>query len=223
MTMKTLREIKKESLRQQLIDVAFDLFKKKGFDNVTINEITDIVGISQRSFFRYFPTKEALVLHDQPRRDELIRSILTAGGDAIPPFERIKHCIALVGTDYQNNRDVVLAELSIVAGSPYLKAIDLSYDLQLEALFVQCLRTYRGRQYLARRQAMLAGSALFGVLRVLVWEWIGRGAKHSPQGAIRDGIRFVDGLACSFQPVERTPRTAVARGGKSIENQAEST
>lgn len=223
MPIKTLREIKKESLRQQLIDVSTDLFLKKGFDNVTINEITDIVGISQRSFFRYFPTKEALVFHDQPRRDELIRSILTAGGDAIPPFERIKHCIALVGADYQRNHDTVLAELSIVAGSPYLKAIDLSYDARLEALFVQCLRTYRGRQYLARRQALMAGSALFGVLRVLVWEWIGKGAKHSPQGAIRDGISFVDGIACSFQPVKRTPRTAFAPGGKPTADQTEST
>ncbi len=200
MTAKTPRERKRESLREQLIEVSTSLFLQKGFDNVTINEIAEAVGISQRSFFRYFPTKEALVFHDQPRRDELIRSILTAGGDAIPPFERIKHCIALVGADYQHNRDVVLAELSIVAGSAYLKAIDLAYDARLEAVFVQCLRTYRGRQYLARRQALMAGSALFGVLRVLVWEWIGKGAKPSTQGSIRDGIKFVDGLATAFQP-----------------------
>jgi AcrR family transcriptional regulator len=56
-----LRARKKRLVRQQMSDVATTLFVVRGFDNVTVAEIAEIVGVSEKTVFNYFPTKESLV------------------------------------------------------------------------------------------------------------------------------------------------------------------
>jgi len=57
-----LRERKKRLMRQQLSDVATRLFMERGFDAVRVAEIAAACGVSEKTVFNYFPTKESLVL-----------------------------------------------------------------------------------------------------------------------------------------------------------------
>ncbi|HTW11951.1 MAG TPA: TetR family transcriptional regulator [Solirubrobacteraceae bacterium] len=56
-----LRERKKRQTRQRISDVATALFVGRGFDSVTVSEIADQVGVSEKTIYNYFPTKESLV------------------------------------------------------------------------------------------------------------------------------------------------------------------
>ncbi|OWY58559.1 hypothetical protein B7486_79320, partial [cyanobacterium TDX16] len=49
------RERKKAQTRQALIDAAWELFDERGYAETTIEDITDRVDVSSRTFFRYFP------------------------------------------------------------------------------------------------------------------------------------------------------------------------
>src|ERR1700693_403986 len=49
-----LRERKKARLRQQIIDTSIKLFRKRGFENTRIDDIVQVLEISQPTFFRYF-------------------------------------------------------------------------------------------------------------------------------------------------------------------------
>jgi AcrR family transcriptional regulator len=62
-----LRERKKIRLRQQIIGTAIRLFRKRGYENTRIDDIVQILEISQPTFFRYFPSKDA-VLREVGRR-----------------------------------------------------------------------------------------------------------------------------------------------------------
>src|SRR6476660_8588687 len=56
-----LRERKKQATREQIARVAMQLFAKRGFDAVTVAEVADAAGVSEKTVFNYFPVKEDLV------------------------------------------------------------------------------------------------------------------------------------------------------------------
>lgn len=58
-----LRENRKKQTRQSIIQHAITLFKQKGYENVTVEEITAACGIAKGTFFNYFPKKEHILLH----------------------------------------------------------------------------------------------------------------------------------------------------------------
>ena len=62
-----LRERKKARLRQEIIKTAIKLFRRRGYENTRVEDIVQILEISQPTFFRYFPTKDA-VLREVGRR-----------------------------------------------------------------------------------------------------------------------------------------------------------
>jgi AcrR family transcriptional regulator len=62
-----LRERKKARLRQQIVETALHLFRQQGYENTRIDDIVHTLEISQPTFFRYFPSKDA-VLREVGRR-----------------------------------------------------------------------------------------------------------------------------------------------------------
>ena len=63
----SLRDITREAVGARIAAVAIDLFAEDGFDHVTVEQIAAAVGISARSFHRYFPSKEDAVIGDPGR------------------------------------------------------------------------------------------------------------------------------------------------------------
>jgi AcrR family transcriptional regulator len=55
---------KSERTRARLQQVAVDMFAERGFDGVTVAEIAEAAGVTQMTFFRYFLTKEQVLLDD---------------------------------------------------------------------------------------------------------------------------------------------------------------
>ncbi|MCG7848868.1 MAG: TetR/AcrR family transcriptional regulator [ANME-2 cluster archaeon] len=65
------REKKKLETKNKIFEVSGRLFKEKGFENTTIDEITKEAGIAKSTFFNYFPTKEALLMYFGEQKNEL--------------------------------------------------------------------------------------------------------------------------------------------------------
>src|SRR5580698_10395037 len=57
-----LRERKKRQMRQLLSDTATQMFMERGFDGVRVTEIAEACGVSEKTVFNYFTTKESLIL-----------------------------------------------------------------------------------------------------------------------------------------------------------------
>ena len=80
-----LRERKKRLMRQQLSDTATRMFLDRGFDAVRVAEVAEACGVSEKTVFNYFPTKESLVLD---RLEDTVVSLRAGLADpAVPPVE----------------------------------------------------------------------------------------------------------------------------------------
>src|ERR687893_2815726 len=62
-----LRERKKQRTREQIVEAAMRLFSERGYHATTIADIAEAAEIAPRTFFSYFPSKEAVVFHDVDR------------------------------------------------------------------------------------------------------------------------------------------------------------
>ncbi|HEV2253708.1 MAG TPA: TetR family transcriptional regulator [Streptosporangiaceae bacterium] len=80
-----LRARKKRLMRQQLSDTATRMFVERGFDAVRVAEVAEACGVSEKTVFNYFPTKESLVLD---RLEVTMASLRTGLADpAVPPVQ----------------------------------------------------------------------------------------------------------------------------------------
>ncbi|RYF46880.1 MAG: TetR family transcriptional regulator, partial [Comamonadaceae bacterium] len=59
-----VRDIARDAVRAHVTAVAVNLFDKLGFDNVTIDQLSEAAGISRRTFHRYFSAKEDVIVGD---------------------------------------------------------------------------------------------------------------------------------------------------------------
>ena len=86
-----LRERKKRLMRQQLSDTATQMFLERGFDAVRVAEVAEACGVSEKTVFNYFPTKESLVLD---RLETTVASLRAGLADpGIPPVKAALHIL----------------------------------------------------------------------------------------------------------------------------------
>ncbi|MBP2328031.1 AcrR family transcriptional regulator [Kibdelosporangium banguiense] len=82
-TVEGLRERKKRAMRQQLSDTAARMFVEHGFDAVRVADVGEACGVSEKTVFNYFPSKEALLLDRLEATADALRTHLS--NPALPP------------------------------------------------------------------------------------------------------------------------------------------
>lgn len=88
-----LRERKKARMRESLMESALQLFHENGYQRTTTEEIASRVGVSQRTFFRYFNSKEDVVLEAVEDVDEHLFAALLARPAEEPPFTALRNAM----------------------------------------------------------------------------------------------------------------------------------
>lgn len=91
---RNLRSRTRERLRREVAGVALRLFIQRGFDEVTTDEIARASGISPRSFFRYFPTKEDAALAGLETSIELVAAAFMERPAGESVWESLEHAFA---------------------------------------------------------------------------------------------------------------------------------
>lgn len=177
MTEKGRREQKREDTRKRLTRAAQRLFAEQGFDRTSVDEIAAAAGVSRRTFFHYFDSKEDVILS---RGAEFERALLDAIRTA-PPEEPIlavaEHavCAALASFDAEEAR--LIEQLK--RDAPALGARDHGKYERLERAIAGALAERSGTapdDLRTRLDAML----LTGVLRVGGTGWVAASQSGMP-------------------------------------------
>jgi AcrR family transcriptional regulator len=164
-----LRERKKRHTRQQISDVATALFVVRGFDHVKVSEIAEVVGVSEKTVYNYFPTKESLVFD---RADEGIARLAAALREREAGESPAKAVLRALGEDLDELEELpeevhmfmpVFAEM--VASTPALRAAWLDLQGRLVAVATEELAA-RADVDPRDPEPLIAARAIAGLLEV---------------------------------------------------------
>ncbi|MFC7265582.1 TetR family transcriptional regulator [Streptomyces lutosisoli] len=114
------RDIARAAIREELSQVAFDLFRREGFDNVTVNDLAAASGVSRSTFLRYFGSKEDAVLGAVEAQGEQVAGALRARPADEDDWTALRHALDTVIEPYRQDPATALATTRLVVGTPAL-------------------------------------------------------------------------------------------------------
>jgi AcrR family transcriptional regulator len=101
------RERKKQETRQRLLECAWHLFQERGYDDTTVEDITEAVDVAKGTFFNYFETKEALLDELALWRIDLMGNHVLAADDAPESaVARIKRMVRAMAAEFSPDREL---------------------------------------------------------------------------------------------------------------------
>jgi AcrR family transcriptional regulator len=89
----TAWERQRAALRAEIAAAACALFVEQGFEATTVDQIVETVGVSRRSFFRYFGSKEDVLLGDLAARGDAVARALAARPDGEEPWDALRNAM----------------------------------------------------------------------------------------------------------------------------------
>ena len=120
-TMPGLRERRRVRVKLMVQAEALKLFADKGYEQTTIDDIAHASAMSPRTFFRYFPTKEDVVLWDE--YDELsFAELLSDQGHEDPLVRLITTVRQIIAGVHDRDRDLLLARTKLSFRVPEIRA-----------------------------------------------------------------------------------------------------
>jgi AcrR family transcriptional regulator len=127
----------------EITTVAMGLFLEQGFEQTTIDQIADTSGISRRSFFRYFGTKEDIVLGDLAGQGALVQQALENVPLTVAPWDALRTALHAVDA-LQVDPEVTLKISKMMYGTPSLRARSIEKHLHWQSLLVPNIRLRLG-------------------------------------------------------------------------------
>jgi len=116
-----LRERTRQAMRDELAELALRMFVDRGFDETTVDDVARAAGMSKRTFFRYFPSKEDVIFGGVDDLGEQVAEEIRARPAGEDPWE----CLRVVlgrweGRIHASRRE--LANLRLIESTPSLRA-----------------------------------------------------------------------------------------------------
>ncbi|MFF4252184.1 TetR family transcriptional regulator [Streptomyces sp. NPDC001663] len=175
--METLRERKKQRTRDSLLRAAVELFTTRGYERTTVDDITEAVDVSQRTFFRYFAGKEEAALALQELAVARFVEAVRERPAHEAPMEALRQAV-LEGWDSLHDviESVVPVELylrmyRVIESTPVLLAAHLRRNLETEDALARVLADREGLDVDADPRPRLAVAVFSGVMRVTERQW----------------------------------------------------
>jgi AcrR family transcriptional regulator len=125
------RERKKRQTRDALSRAALELFDAKGYDSTAVREITDAVDVSERTFFRYFASKEDLALSFAKDSTDALLAALKARPAGEEPLTAMRNAftesLRVITGDDEPGASTYLLVTKLIDSTPALLAAHLRY------------------------------------------------------------------------------------------------
>ncbi|MFD5721582.1 TetR family transcriptional regulator [Streptomyces sp. NPDC127036] len=166
----SLRERKKQKTRERIRREAYSLFAGHGYEATTVDQIADAAEVSPSTFFRYFPTKEDVVVQDE--YDPALAEALRARPADEPLMDAITNSLkGPMGEMLQRDRDDLLLRTRISFTDPAIRARSVAEQERSEQAIAEIIAERTGRDSVDL-EVKCAAAAIIAVFTTLVRHWV---------------------------------------------------
>ncbi|MGA0532056.1 TetR/AcrR family transcriptional regulator [Hansschlegelia sp. KR7-227] len=172
-----LRQRKRRETLRRIADRALDLFIADGYEATTLDAVAAAAGISRRTFFYYFKSKEEILLAWQNGFGELFREAILREGANGPPIDVVRDALTKLISRYTTDEMIAIDRL--MRSHPTLMARKQAKYVEQEGAVFEALCALwpdPNRRVGLRLVAM----ASLGALRLAIEAWSAQGSVRAP-------------------------------------------
>lgn len=193
-----LRARKRQETLERIAETGLKLFSRNGYEATTLDAIAEAAGISRRTFFYYFKSKEEILLdwHMRGFSASLHKAIL-AQPSSTAPVDAVRDALLILSADFRTQEFIGIDR--VLRSSETLKARkQATYGLHEQALYAALVERWPDpdRSISLRLLAM----ASLGAMRLAIEDWIQAGGNQSVDSFLHAAF---DGIAAEFCKLSR--------------------
>lgn len=186
------RQRRRVRTRRALVDSALQLFAERGFDGTRVEDITDAAGVSARTFFHYFASKEEVLYGDHPRNlEELAKGLAQRSSDE-PILVSVREVMLDVVERFAAERDVHRVRFRLTIGTPILAAAGLQQQQEWVELVARWVAQRLGVDARRDLRPTLIADASIAAVRTAFVHWGLRGCEDDLCELTRESFRLLE-------------------------------
>ncbi|NUT54994.1 MAG: TetR family transcriptional regulator [Thermoleophilia bacterium] len=189
-----LRERKKRETRRAINLAALDLVEEKGFASVTTDEIAGRAGVSARTFFNYFPSKEAAVIGTTPEELEAYAASLEHATEGESPVASLRRIIAEMLAPGTIDKQLRARRRRILLGEPALAPALVGNNIRIENALTAALERRLGVRPGASLEPRLTVTVSLAAVRTCIEHQQQGGSGRLERNIDQAFDRIADGL-----------------------------
>lgn len=176
-----LRERKRRETLQRISEVGLNLFLAKGYHATTLDEIAAEAGISRRTFFYYFKSKDDILLGYIAEFVEALKTEIINSATSHSPLGTVQNAMMTVFGRFETSRLLAIARLRRESG------IKRHHGLELEQYIFEALCDVWPAKN-RRTRLRLVALASIGAMRVAVDAWLEQNGKRPLPNYFREAF-----------------------------------
>jgi len=189
----------KPPVRDRLAQAAFELFSERGYEQTTVDDITERAGLGRATFFRHYPSKEDVIFPDHDRLIEQVRDRLRSSSHATA-LAAVSDAVRLVLLHYLDEGDLARRRYALTSSVPALRDREIVSVARYQRLFREFITDWMADRadYSALRAELMAAAVVSAHNHVLR-RWL-RGESPDPVREVDEALRQVIALFAARAP-----------------------
>lgn len=169
--MASVRERNRNRVRQDIESAALELFEAQGYDNTTVEQITQLAAVSNATFFRYFGSKEEVLFADEQAAVEEMVSLVAERTDPARSVAALAEPVAEFARTFLDENGADRQRLTrLVMTSRTLEARSMRMRLRWEHAIARQLATESGSTE-PTLDHIVTADVTVSCLAAALWAW----------------------------------------------------
>jgi AcrR family transcriptional regulator len=181
----------KAEVRRELVAAAVRLFRTRGYDDTTVDDIAAAAGVGRRTFFRYFPSKEDAISPDHEVALARIAEVFATAHPAEPTASLVLRAGETVFELYADDPELSVERFRLTHDVPALRDREAARVDHYRRLFTRQLRKRFAGEPDGELRAAVIGAAVVAAHNLALRAWLAGGGRRDELDSCRARFRKV--------------------------------